>query len=89
MKKRVVALLLAGLMVVGSLAGCGSSTEQTAADQSAPTAQEASTEEAAATAPGAGTNAGTVDEANMTETEKIIKEAEGMSMEELAAAEEQ
>lgn len=84
MKKRVVALLLAGLMVVGSLAGCGSSAEQTAADQSAPTAQEASTEESAATAPGAGTNAGTVDEANMTETEKIIKEAEGMSMEELA-----
>lgn len=83
MKKRVVALMLAGLMVAGSLTGCGGGNQQAAApaaQETAPAAQEAD----AAETPGAGTKAEVVDEANMTETEKIIKEAEGMSMDELA-----
>lgn len=82
MKKRVVALMLAGLMVVGSLTGCGGSEQAAApaAEETAPAAESAD----AAEAPGAGTKAEVVDEANMTETEKIIKEAEGMSMDELA-----
>ena len=88
MKKRVVALLLTGLLVVGSLVGCGGET----ADSNTPAPSNNNTQDTNAgsgadngnDAPGAGTTAGTVDEANMTETEKIIREAEGMTMEELA-----
>ena len=84
MKKKAIALLLAGCMVVGSLAGCGSSP---AAETAAP-ADAAATEEAAPAADAEaaeGTEeAAPVDDANLTETQKIIKEAEGMTMEELA-----
>ncbi len=87
MKKRVVALLLTGLLTVVSLAGCGGGAQnaqsaQDSAQEAAP-AQEAAAEPEEG-APGTGTDAGEVDEANMTATESIIHEAEGMSMEELA-----
>lgn len=74
MKKKMIALLLTGVMVVSSLAGCGSSTgEKTSETTSAePVTQEASQD------------AETSSEENLTETERIIKEAEGMTMEELA-----
>lgn len=70
----MIALLLTGVMVVSSLAGCGSSTgEKTSETTSAePVTQEASQD------------AETSSEENLTETERIIKEAEGMTMEELA-----
>lgn len=83
MKKKAIALLLAGCMAVGSLAGCGSSP---AADTAA--SADAAVEEAAPAAeaaPAEGTEeAAPVDDVNLTETQKIIKEAEGMTMEELA-----
>ena len=79
-KKKVLSLLLAGCMIAGTLAGCGSSAADTAAQSTdAPAAaQSEGTESAEAAEPAA------VDEANLTETQKIIKEAEGMSLEELA-----
>lgn len=84
MKKKVLSVLLAGCMVVSALAGCGSSggdtgTQQEAAEPAAetPAAEPAEeTAEPAEEAPAA--------DANLTATQQIIKEAEGMSMEELA-----
>ena len=80
MKKKVLSLLLAGCMIAGTLAGCGSGAADTAAQSTdAPAAaQSEGTESAEAAEPAA------VDEANLTETQKIIKEAEGMTLEELA-----
>ena len=76
MRKKVLALVLAGAMVVGSLTGCGSTvaTESKDAAVTATDAQEGETTDAATV----------VDDADLTETQKIIKEAEGMTMEELA-----
>ena len=44
MKKRMISLLAAGILVVGSLAGCGNTTETEApaAESSAPAAAESS-----------------------------------------------
>ena len=79
-KKKVLSLLLAGCMIAATLAGCGSGAADTAAQSTdAPAAaQSEGTESAEAAEPAA------VDEANLTETQKIIKEAEGMTLEELA-----
>ena len=79
-KKKVLSLLLAGCMIAATLAGCGSGAADTAAPSTdAPAAaQSEGTEAAEAAEPAA------VDEANLTETQKIIKEAEGMTLEELA-----
>lgn len=85
MKKRIVSLVLAGTMVAMSLAGCGggggtaaeattAAGTQAAAETAAPAETEGAKKEDAAPA----------DDANLSEIEKIIKEAEGMSMEELA-----
>lgn len=90
MKKKALSLLLASCMIAGTLAGCGGGGAQQApaAEQSTET-PAAGTEEAApaadvaeSSAPAA--EAAPVDEANLTETQKIIREAEGMSMEDLA-----
>jgi len=78
MKKKVLSVLLAGCMLVGTLAGCGSAETKTA-DTTAPATTQTATEEAAAPAETA-----PVDDANLTETQKIIKEAQGMTLEELA-----
>lgn len=88
MKKKLLSLMLAGCMVAGTLAGCGSSSsEGTATETAAEETQEASAEAPAAeeAAEAAEEEAAPADDANLTETQKIIKEAEGMSMEELAA----
>ncbi len=86
MKKKALSLLLVGCIVIGSLVGCGgggneqqtssgSADTGTAAAPAADTSDAGDTKEAEAPA---------VDEADLTEVQKIIKEAEGMSMEELA-----
>lgn len=80
MKKRILSLVLAGTMVAASLAGCGSKSAGT------PAASEAPAATAAAEQPQAETKAEAKEEdtANLSEVEKIIREAEGMTMEELA-----
>ena len=86
MKKKVLSLLLASCMIAGTLAGCGGGDAQQA--PAAEQGTETSGTEAAApagdsdSAPAA--EAAPVDEANLTATQKIIREAEGMSMEDLA-----
>ena len=86
MKKKIVSVLLAGCMVVSALTGCGSGNDAastTSNDAAAETATEAKTEDGGSEevqeAPAE------VDDANLTATQKIIKEAEGMTLEELAA----
>lgn len=74
MKKRVVALLLSGIMVIGTLAGCGSTQQAVSEEKSTTPAVGQETDDAKEE----------VVEENLTETEKIIKEAEGMTLEELA-----
>lgn len=76
MKKRMLALVLTSSMLVMSLAGCGGS--QTAQTQ-APAGDAPATQQAAAPA-----ETEAEDTADMSEVDKIIKEAEGMSLEELA-----
>lgn len=76
MKKKFLSVLLAGAMLVGTLAGCGDAKPNT----STSTPGEV-------TAPATSTNTDNgkpTDEAKMTATQKIIKEAEGMTLEELA-----
>lgn len=68
-------------MIAGTLAGCGSSSSG-AAGAADTTGAAAATE--VADAAGADQAEAKVDDANLTETQKIIKEAEGMTMEELA-----
>ncbi len=78
--KKLLALLLTSSMLV-SLAACGGG----GAAQGGSTAQPAgSTAQTAETTEPAGTDT-KVDEANLTATQKIIQEAQGMSLEELAA----
>ncbi len=82
MKKKVLSIVLAGCMIASALAGCGNAA-------SAPAATEAATEAAAPAADN--TQEAATEEAapaeepeNLTATQQIIKEAEGMSLEELA-----
>ena len=81
MKKKLVSVLLAGCLIVSTLAGCGASNE-TAPAASNDAATEAKTE--AASEGGSSEEAAAPVEENLTETQKIIKEAEGMTLEELA-----
>lgn len=81
MKKKLVSVLLAGCLIVSTLAGCGASNE------TAPAASnDAATETKTEAAPEGGSSEETAApvEENLTETQKIIKEAEGMTLEELA-----
>lgn len=78
MKKKFISILLTGCMLTGMLAGCGSTTANGTAG-----AATGSTAEASSSASASQTAEAAVDDKDMTETEKIIKEAEGMSMEEL------
>ena len=90
MKKKALSLLLASCMIAGTLAGCGGGTSQQPAAEQGTDAPAAGTETAAPAADAgddsapAAEEAAPVDEANLTETQKIIREAEGMSMEDLA-----
>lgn len=79
MKKRVVSLLMICALSVGMLAGCGSSETQNQATGSADNTQTAGTETVAETK-----TPEVADDANLTATQQIIKQAEGMTMEELA-----
>ena len=76
MRKRTLSLALAVSMAVMSLAGCGgggtTATTAAAGGETTAAASEAATE------------AASTDDSNLSDVEKIIKEAEGMSMEELA-----
>ncbi len=76
MKKKLVSVLLAGCMIVGTLAGCGGATE------AAPAAPAAATTEATTEAASDATT-DTAEPENLTATQQIIKEAEGMSLEDL------
>ena len=76
--KKILAFLLAVSMIF-AMAACAASPAQT-------TTEPAKTEEAAATEPAAAEEttaepAAPVEEENLTETQKIIKEAEGMTLE--------
>ena len=84
MKKRILALSLALAMSVGLLAGCGGgNTAQTQAP--APAAESKAAEPAPESkAPESKAPESKAPEANLTRVQKIIKEAEGMTMEELA-----
>ena len=79
MRKRTLSLALAVSMAAMSLAGCGgggtTATTAAAGGETTAAASEAATE------------AASTDDTNLSDVEKIIKEAEGMSMEELAKKE--
>lgn len=79
-------MLLVGCIVIGSLVGCGGGgneqqTSSSAGDTGTAEAPAADTSDAGDTGEA---EAPEVAEADLTEVQKIIKEAEGMSMEELA-----
>lgn len=78
MKKKLISLFLTGAMVAGLLSGCGNAASEKAQDS----AQEKTEAPAAQTASGGGE--ASVNDADLTETQKIIKEAETMTMDELA-----
>ena len=75
--KKLIALLLALTMIVG-LAACGQKAEPAPAPAAAPAAEPAAAPAAEPAAPAA------EPAANLSAVQKIIKEAEGMTMEELA-----
>ena len=80
--RKVLSVILSAAMIM-SLAACGGSkpAETTAAPAAAPAAAETT---AAAPAAGGGTEAPKVDESKMSPVQKVIKEAQGMTLEELA-----
>ena len=90
MYKRMISLLAAGILVVGSLTGCGNTTEteSPAAQSSAPAAQEAAPEESSAaqeSAPAEESSAAEVAEAN-TDLSGSVSMSGSTSMEKLANA---
>ena len=77
MKKKIVAMLMAATLSVAMLAGCGDSAPAApASTDTTPKTEVTSTTETV--------NVADVPEENLTETQKIIKEAQGMTLEELA-----
>ena len=89
MKKRMISLLAAGILVVGSLTGCGNTTEteSPAAQSSAPAAQEAAPEESSAAqeTPAEESSAAQEAEAN-TDLSGSVSMSGSTSMEKLANA---
>ena len=81
--RKALSVILSAAMIM-SLAACGGGGGATTAAPAAPAAPAAAETTAAAPAAGGGTEAKKVDEANMSRVQKIIKEAEGMSLEDLA-----
>lgn len=82
MKKRLISLLLAGCMITASLAGCGA---QPAANSAAPAAEATEDTKAEVKEEASAETAEVVEPENLTATQQIIKEAEGMTLDELAA----
>ncbi len=80
MKKRLLSIMLTGAVLAGTLAGCGSTKgADTTTAAPAGTQAEAAPEKAPAPA-----ESQTEDNGELSEVEKIIKEAETMSLEDLA-----
>ena len=73
MKKKLLSTLLTACMLTSMLAGCGNAAQPAPEQAPAQTAEEAPAAEEVAPV-----------EENLTATQKLIKEAEGMTMEELA-----
>lgn len=80
--KKILAFLLAVSMIL-AMAACAAAPAQTTTEP-AKTEETPATENTATEAPAETEAAAPVEEENLTETQKIIKEAEGMSLEELA-----
>lgn len=82
MKKKLLSVLLAGCLLVGSLTACGGGETTTATNTTA-----AKTETTQSTDSGSNDTAKeeTAEPENLTATQQIIKEAEGMTLDELAA----
>lgn len=78
-KRKLISLLLTASMAVSMLAACGSSSNNTAATTAAAAADKPAETQAAQPA-----ETEALKEENLTGIDAIIKEAEGMSMEELA-----
>ena len=78
-KRKLISLLLTASMAVSMLAACGSSSNNTAATTAAAAADKSAETQAAQPA-----ETEAPKEENLTGIDAIIKEAEGMSMEELA-----
>ena len=70
MKKRLLSTILSFTLVASTFAGCGSSGNNNQGNNNSD--------------PGSGNGASSSDASNLTGIDAIIKEAEGMSMEELA-----
>lgn len=80
MKKKAFALILAGCMTMGTLAGCGSKESSSTSSEKETQPVQSSSEDVEEVK-----EADTTSDANLTETQKIIKQAESMTLEELAA----
>ena len=80
--KKILAFLLAVSMIL-AMAACAAAPAQTTTEP-AKTEETTATENTATEAPAETEAAAPVEEENLTETQKIIKEAEGMTLEELA-----
>lgn len=83
MKKSMVSLFVTGCMVLGAFTGCGSAATNTGAEASNET-NVAATETKDGTESVGAEAENKTDGGDLSETQKIIKEAEGMTMEELA-----
>ena len=84
MKKQILSAVLISTMLAATLAGCGSKAADPTTAAPAAQTEAAKGEETKAPETEAKTEEPKVDDANLSEVEKIIKEAESMSMEELA-----
>ena len=81
--KKALSIALSAAMILSLTACGGGGTAATTAAPAAPAAAPAAAETTAAPA-GGGTEAPKIDESKMSDVQKIIKEAQGMSLEELA-----
>lgn len=84
MKKRFLSIVLTGVMMVTLLAGCGSGADNAAPAQPAAAESQQAAEPAEAEPEAEKQEEAAADDAELSDVEKIIKEAEGMTMEELA-----
>ncbi len=76
MRKKVLSVLLAGAMIIGTLAGCGKQADTTTTPTPGTDNNQTTVTDKGESKP--------VDESKLTATQKIIREAESMTLEELA-----